>query len=153
MLLLVSSPVLVVVIPRLIICVIFTGYPFLIASTSRFQSSYSAVSTVVLPPTYLVSSLSDLPTVNLSTPWDPPLFLQLFTTLFLLLHVLKLMAEGRSPTMCLLYGINYRCLSAPALPSPAFALHLKLTIFVLHIDLISLCQSWAKRRLWSSVLV
>ena len=45
--------------------------------------------------------------------------------------------------MRLLYGINYRCLSAPALPSPAFALHLKLTIFVLHIDLIYLCQSLA----------
>jgi hypothetical protein len=66
-----------------------------------------------------------------STPYD----------LVTLLHVLKLMAEGRSPTMRLLYGINYRCLSAPALPSPAFALHLKLTIFVLHIDLIYLCQS------------
>ena len=40
-----------------------------------------------------------------------------------------------------LVEINYRCLSTPAIPSPAFALHLKLTIFILHIDLIFLCHS------------
>jgi hypothetical protein len=41
---------------------------------------------------------------------------------------------------------------APSFLSPAFALHLKLTIFVSHINLISLCQSLAKKRLCSPVL-
>jgi hypothetical protein len=45
MLMLVSSLVLVVVIPHLIICVIFTRYTFHKASTSRLQSSCTAVST------------------------------------------------------------------------------------------------------------